>query len=286
MTTQVSETLEERISRAVSFVSKFNGVIVALSAGVDSSLVAAIAYKALGGSAVAVTGQSESLVAEELETAIETAKAIGIRHLVVQTNELKNPNYYENPENRCYYCKQTLYRELKHVAGRYGFEAILDGTHLDDLGDDRPGLKAAREAGVASPLLEARFSKVDVREAARLLGLSVWDKPAMPCLSSRVMHGEEITESKLWMIGQAELFIRKLTGIRDLRVRYASGFARIEVPPRDRRIFFDERLIDQVDEKLRQLGFARVTLDLRGYFRTTNTTPPDRYSLPLVNAGY
>lgn len=261
-------------------------MIVAFSAGVDSSLVAAIAHKALGKSAVAVTGQSESLAAEELETAIETAKAIGIRHLVVQTNELKNPNYYENPENRCYFCKQTLYSELKHVASRFGFEAILDGTHLDDLGDDRPGLNAAREAGVVSPLLEVRFSKAEVRAAARLLGLSVWDKPAMPCLSSRVVHGEEITESKLRMVEQAELFIRKLTGIRDLRVRYASGFARIEVPPQDRRIFFEERLMDQVDEKLRQLGFARVALDLRGYFRTTIATPPDRHTLPLVNVAY
>jgi len=263
-------------------IRRLGGAVVALSAGVDSSLVALLAHKALGDRAVAVTGVSQSLPLEELEIAKQTADAIGIRHLTLHTSELENPDYSSNPSNRCYYCKQTLYSELRTLADGYHYQSILDGTQVDDLGDDRPGLKAAREAGVVSPLLEASFSKSEVREAARLLGLEVWDKPAMPCLSSRLAHGERITDERLGMVGQAESYIKSLTGIRDLRVRYRDSSARIEVAPEDRTVFFDKKMMDLVDRELRRLGFSNVALDLRGYVRGGKPPVGDGLVLPLA----
>jgi len=263
-------------------IRSLGGAVVALSAGVDSSLVALLAHKALGESAVAVTGVSMSLSPEELKIAKQTADAIGIRHLTLHTSELENPDYSSNPSNRCYYCKQTLYSELRTLADSYHYQSILDGTQVDDLDDDRPGLKAAREAGVVSPLLEASFSKSEVREAARFLGLEVWDKPAMPCLSSRIAHGERITDERLGMVGQAESYIKSLTGIRDLRVRYRDSSARIEVAPEDRAVFFDKKLMDLVDRELRRLGFANVALDLRGYGRGGKPPQSDGLVLPMA----
>jgi uncharacterized protein len=275
--------LQQKFDAAVSQIRLGKGAVVALSAGVDSSLVALLAHKALGDHAVAVTGISESLPPHELEIAKETAKEIGIKHLVVQTDELQNPEYASNRADRCYYCKDTLYRELRTLANGLGLEEILDGTQVDDLGDDRPGYRAAQEAGVKSPLLIASFSKADVRETARVLGLSVWDKPAMPCLSSRITRGEEVTTDKLGMIGQAELYIKELTGVRNLRVRYSNSAARIEVAAEERKIFFDEGVMDQVDRVLKQLGFVTVTLDLKGYSRKERTSVADQLLLPMAS---
>jgi pyridinium-3,5-biscarboxylic acid mononucleotide sulfurtransferase len=277
------QDLRLKFEAAISQIRLRKGVVVALSAGVDSSLVALLAYKALGDNAVAVTGVSESLPPSELEVAKETAKAIGIRHFVVQTDELQNPEYTSNRADRCYYCKDTLYRELRTLADSLGLESILDGTQVDDLGDDRPGFRAAQEAGVKSPLLEASFSKTDVRETARLMGLSVWDKPAMPCLSSRITHGEEVTTDKLGMVGQAELYIKELTGVRNLRVRYSNSSARIEVAPEERKLFYDEAVMDQIDRALKQLGFTNVTLDLKGYARKERTVRMDPLVLPMAS---
>jgi uncharacterized protein len=275
--------LQHKFDAAVSQIRLSKGAVVALSAGVDSSLVALLAHKALGDHAVAVTGVSESLPPYELEISKETAHAIGIKHLVVQTDELQKPEYTSNRADRCYHCKDTLYRELRSLADSLGFEAILDGTQVDDLGDDRPGFRAAQEAGVKSPLLIACFSKADVRETARVLGLSVWDKPAMPCLSSRITHGEEVTTDKLGMIGQAELYIKELTGVRNLRVRYSNSSARIEVAPEERKLFFDETVMDRVDRALKQLGFMTVTLDMKGYTKKERTPPADPLLLPMAS---
>ena len=281
--TPVASVLDMKIEEAINFIRQFKGVVVALSAGVDSSLVAMLAHKALGDGAVAATAVSESLPPGELEVAKKTAAKVGIKHVIVRTNELQNPNYAANPADRCYYCKDTLYRELRALAEDLGLDAILDGTQMDDLGDDRPGRRAAREAGVKSPLLEAGFSKNDVREAARSLGLSVWDKPAMPCLSSRIPHGQNVTEEKLWAIGQAELFIKQLTGVRDLRVRHHGVLARIEVTPEERHLFYDEGLMDQIDAKLRSLGFSTATLDLRGHRKTPASDSAAGIVLPVLN---
>ncbi len=280
-----SSELSSKVEKAVEIVKRSKGAVVALSAGVDSSLVALIAHRALGEKSIAVTAASESLPPGELEAARKTAGEIGIRHLVVRTHELENPKYVVNSSNRCFYCKETLYRELGLIADKYGMESILDGTQLDDLSDDRPGLQAAREACVVSPLLLAGFRKSDVREAARALGLSIWDKPAMPCLSSRIAHGETVTEQKLSMVGQAEEFIRVLTGVREIRVRYHNSLARIEVGPSERHLFFNEALMDAVSQKLFSLGFSSVALDLRGYrSKAESGTVENSFALPIVNS--
>ncbi len=280
LTNSPNGELGSKVEKAIETIGQYSGAVVALSAGVDSSLVAALARKALGTRAIAATAVSESLPPGELEIAQKTATEVGIQHLVIRTSELDNPNYSSNPSNRCYYCKETLYHELQAVAKELSFEAILDGTHMDDLADDRPGLKAAREAGVKSPLLAAGFSKKDVREAAKLLGLSVWDKPAMPCLSSRIAHGERVTVEKLSSIGQAEQYIKEITGIRELRVRFREGHARIEVAPKERHLLFDETLMDVIDERLKNLGFESVSVDMRGY--TRKVAEAETLVLPVI----
>ena len=283
MQTSVDSALDLKIEKAVSFIAQFNGVVVALSAGVDSSLVAKLAQKALGDRAIAATAVSESLPPGELDIAKKTAAGIGIKHVIVRTKELQNPSYAANPADRCYYCKDTLYRELRGLAEDLQLEAIMDGTQVDDLDEDRPGRRAAREAGVKSPLLEAGFSKAEVREAAKVLGLSVWDKPAMPCLSSRIPHGQEVTLDKLSAVGEAEQFIKQLTGVRDLRVRHHGTLARIEVRPEDRHLFYDEGLMDKIDSELRSIGFATVTLDLRGYRKPRAPDTAEGVVLPVLN---
>ena len=264
----LDSALQSKIEQAIRYIRRVNGAVVALSAGVDSSLVAILAKKALGQQALAVTGVSESLASTELEIAVKTAREIGIEHITVETDELRNPSYVSNAGDRCYHCKQTLYHELRKIADTYGYEAIMDGTQKDDLGDHRPGLIAAREQGVLSPLLYSGFSKNDVREAARSLGLAIWDKPAMPCLSSRVPEGQTVTAQKLEMIDRAESYIRSVFPVRDLRVRNHLGTARIEVAPDERHLFFEEELMSRIDRELRKIGFSSVTLDLKGYSKS------------------
>src|SRR3989454_12138055 len=276
--------LQVKIEKAVHSISRFDGAVVALSAGVDSSLVAALARKALGDRVLAVTDVSESLAPEEIEIAKRTARQIGIRHVTVTTDEVHNASYKANPTNRCYYCKDTLYRELKRQANNAGFEAILDGTQLDDFGEIRPGFLAAKEAGVRSPLAEAGFSKKDVRETARLLGLEVWDKPAMPCLSSRIPHGEEITVQKLTQVGEAESIVRRLSGARDIRVRHHGTVAAIEASQEDLPLFHDDNLMREVREELRRIGFANVTLGPRRYPNRQRTVELGQdHLLPIVS---
>ena len=269
----LSTRLGEKVEKAITSISQHNGAVVALSAGVDSSLVALLAKMALGDRSVAVTALSESLPPGELEIAEKTAQGIGIRHIIVRTNEIQNPIYSSNPSNRCFYCKDALYSELTNIASSLGFETLIDGTQIDDLTDDRPGFLAARNYGVKSPLLEAGFSKRDVRDTAKALGLAVWDKPAMPCLSSRIPHGEMVTEDKLRMVGEAELFIKNLTRVRELRVRYHGGSARVEIAPEERHLFLDQGTMDLVTQHLRELGFVSVTMDPKGYRRRESLGP-------------
>ena len=280
----VLSDLDVKIDTAIGHIRNFNGAVVALSAGVDSSLVAFFASEALGDRAVAATGVSESLPPGELDVAKRTAAELGLKHVIVRTNELHNQNYSSNPRDRCFHCKDTLYHELRVLADNLNLDVILDGTQVDDLGDDRAGRRAAEEWGVKSPLLLAGFSKQHVRDAARRFGLKVWDKPAMPCLSSRIGHGEEITEEKLVAIGQAESFIRSLTGVRVLRVRYQQSLARIEVSPEERKMFFDETVMTRIDEELKRMGFSAVTLDLRGYSKKESNARHGGLLLPLADA--
>jgi uncharacterized protein len=238
--------------------------LIAYSGGVDSTLVAKIAYDVLGDRALAVTAVSPSLLPEELEDATIQAATIGIPHKIVETHEMENPNYTSNPVNRCYFCKSELHDTLKPLAMELGYPYVVDGVNADDLHDYRPGIQAASERGARSPLAEIGVSKAEVRELSQQLGLPWWDKPAQPCLSSRFPYGEEITIAKLQRVGRAEIFLRKL-GVKNLRVRSVGDTARIELPPEQIKDFVLMTDLTSVVSAFQNLGFIYVTLDLEGY---------------------
>jgi pyridinium-3,5-biscarboxylic acid mononucleotide sulfurtransferase len=238
---------------------------VAYSGGIDSTVVAQAAYEALGDAAIAVTAVSESLAAGELEEAQELAQKIGIRHRVIRTEEFADPNYRRNDSDRCYFCKSELYGRLSGMLNELAVEVIASGANTDDMGDYRPGLRAASEHGVRHPLQECGLNKADVRALARGWGLPTWDKPATPCLSSRVAYGEDPTPERVRMIDQAEQWLRQ-RGLRVLRVRYHKGdLARIEVPVDDLPRFVELQLRGELIAAFRTLGFKFVTLDLEGF---------------------
>ena len=217
--------------KLVKAIRAYGSCAVAFSAGVDSTVVAKAARLALGDRAVAVTGSSNSLAAGELDQARELASLIGIRHEVLETEEMADPDYLKNGPDRCYFCKTELYQRIEPLATRLGLAVIVNGANLDDLGDYRPGMTAAAEHQVRSPLIECGFGKDAVRAMAAEWGLPIWDKPAAPCLSSRIAYGEEVTPERLAMIDKAEQYLRSL-GLREVRVRYHRGdMARLEVPP-------------------------------------------------------
>jgi pyridinium-3,5-biscarboxylic acid mononucleotide sulfurtransferase len=243
----------------------YGRVAVAYSGGIDSTVVAQAAYDALGSAAIAVTAVSESLAAGELEEAQELAQKIGIRHRVIHTEEFADPNYRRNDSDRCYFCKSELYGRLSGMLNELSVEVIASGANTDDLGDYRPGLRAASEHGIRHPLQECGLNKADVRALARGWGLPTWDKPATPCLSSRVAYGEDPTPERVRMIDQAEQWLRQ-RGLRVLRVRYHKGdLARIEVPVDDLPRFIELQLRGELIAAFRALGFKFVTLDLEGF---------------------
>lgn len=238
---------------------------VAFSGGVDSAVVAKAAQLALGDRAIAVTGTSASLAAGELEAATELAELIGIRHVVVSTDELSRPDYLKNAPDRCYHCKTELYTQLEQLLPQLEVKAIVNGANADDLGDYRPGMTAASEHRIHSPLAECGVNKAEVRELAVTWGLPVWDKPATPCLSSRIAYGEAVTVERLSMIDRAEQFLRS-HGLANLRVRYHRGdLARIEVPLADLARLYDDTFRRELTIQLRRLGFKFITLDLEGF---------------------
>ncbi|HZY46185.1 MAG TPA: ATP-dependent sacrificial sulfur transferase LarE, partial [Candidatus Bathyarchaeia archaeon] len=240
------------------------------------------ARNVLGDRAVAITAVSESLPPGELEIAAKTARQIGIKHITVNTDEVHRSDYKANATDRCYYCKDTLYRELRRQARHLGLGTILDGTHMDDFQDVRPGLLAAREAGVRSPLAEAGFSKEDVRETARLLKLEVWDKPAMACLSSRIPHGSEITVEKLSQVGEAESIVKRLTGARDIRVRHRGSVAAIEMAPGELPLASRGDVMIRLKQELNRIGFTRVVLGPRKRSTARTISPDQSYILPMI----
>lgn len=238
---------------------------VAYSGGVDSAVAAQAAFLALGGRAVAVTGASASLAAGELELAEQVARQIGIRHVVVGTDELNSPAYTRNAPDRCYHCKTELYTQLARLLPQLGVRAIVNGANADDLHDYRPGMQAAAEHRIHSPLADCGLTKADVRELAAAWKLPVWDKPATPCLSSRIAYGEAVTPQRLAMIDAAEQFLRA-RGLTNLRVRYHQGdLARIETPLADLPRLCTAEFRSQLTAELRRLGFKFVTLDLEGF---------------------
>jgi uncharacterized protein len=240
-------------------------VAVAFSGGVDSTVVAQAAQVALGDQAVAVTAVSDSLAEGELEEARTLAERIGIRHRVIRTEEFANPNYVQNGTDRCYFCKSELYGRLSGLLGELGVDVIASGANTDDSGDHRPGMRAASENQVRHPLQECGLGKAEVRALAKAWDLPTWDKPATPCLSSRVAYGESVTPERVRMIDQAEQWLRQ-RGLRMLRVRYHKGdLARIEVPLEDLPRLADPSIRDALVPAFRDLGFKYVTLDLEGF---------------------
>ena len=243
-----------------------NGLRVAFSGGVDSSLVAKASLLACGENAIALTAVSPSLAQGEREIANDVAQTIGIRHELVETEEFGNEDYLRNGPDRCYFCKSELYDQLDALREQFGFAVILNGANLDDRGDHRPGMQAAREHAVDSPLLETGFTKQDVRDLAREWELPVWDKPASPCLSSRIAYGLQVTPERVARVDAAEAFLKKLLGERELRVRHETNdLARIEIPVSTLSIISEQIIRSQVVAKLRELGFQYITLDLEGF---------------------
>jgi pyridinium-3,5-biscarboxylic acid mononucleotide sulfurtransferase len=240
-------------------------VVVAFSGGADSALVLAMSQKALGNENVlAVTAESESLAERELLGAQKVAAEIGVEHLILRTHEMDSPQYRANPVNRCYHCKSELYSRLQAIAEKRNFTHMINGINQDDLGDHRPGITAAREFGVLSPLSKAGFDKNDVRELSRQLGLTTSEKPAMPCLSSRVPYGESISPEKLAMIEQAEDLLLSL-GFTQLRVRHHGEIARIELLKEDLPKILADSVAEIVQQRFKQIGFKYVTLDIEGF---------------------
>ena len=255
----------EKLKRFITSKGK-DGVVIAFSGGVDSSTLAAICHNVLGEKAVGVTAVSPVYPPEEIEEAKRVAREIGIKHILIETNELVNGNFVRNPENRCYYCKKELLYHLQGIAKRLGFKAIFEGTNFSDLGGHRPGFRAVKEIeNVFSPWVENKFTKEEIQALAKKLGLSVHSKPAFACLATRIPFGERITREKLKMIGEAERIIKEISGVKQIRVRNHNGLARIEAGRNERNLLFNTELLNKIAIELKKLGFKYVTLDLEGY---------------------
>ena len=254
----------EKLEQLRNLFEQMEQALIAYSGGVDSTLVAKIAYDVLGDRALAVTAISPSLLPEELEDAKQQATFIGIKHELIETQEMNNPNYTSNPINRCYFCKSELHDTLKPLAIQRGYPYVVDGVNADDLQDYRPGIQAAKERGARSPLAEIGITKAEVREISHKLNLTWWDKPAQPCLSSRFPYGEEITVTKLQRVGRAEVYLRQL-GYHNLRVRSTGDTARIELPSEQIQSFVSKTDLAKLVKTFQDFGFIYVTLDLEGY---------------------
>jgi uncharacterized protein len=261
---ELTEELLTKRDRLLQLIHEFGSCAVALSGGVDSAVVAKAAQMALGGAAVAVTGKSAALADGEIDEALRLADVIGIRHFVLPTEEFTNPAYVANRPDRCYHCKTELYDQVQVLAEELGVSRVLNGANADDQHDFRPGTAAASEHRVRSPLAECGLTKSEVRQLATAWELPVADKPATPCLASRVAYGLEVIPERLKRIDRAEQFLRSL-GFRELRVRYHSDdIARIEVPVSELSRFYTADIRSGIVDEFKQLGFKFVTVDLEG----------------------
>ena len=256
--------MDAKLNNLETLLRDTNGAIIAFSAGVDSTFLLKIAYSVLGERAIALTAQSPTVPPGEFEAAKEFTKTLGCRHIVIDSNELANPSFAQNPSNRCFFCKDELYRLCRDQAVKLNIPVIVDGTNLDDLKDHRPGLKAAKEWGIRHPLVEAEMTKDDIRRYSRALDLPTWNKPSSPCLSSRFPYGTEINLERLRKIGACEVYLKELH-FREFRVRYHGDLARIELSAQEIARFFDEATRQAVVRKFKEIGFNYVSLDLQGY---------------------
>jgi uncharacterized protein len=252
------------IDDLVNWFENKNKVIIALSGGVDSALVAYAAFQKLGDSAIAVTADYKTLSKEELRTAKQICSEIGIQQLFLDYDELENEEFTKNDSNRCFHCRLELGDHLIKLAKEHDVEVIVDGTNVDDLGDYRPGIEALRQNGIRSPLLETNFSKSKIRETAHLVGLSVFDRPSNSCLASRIPWGQRVTAEKLIRIELGETIVKQLTKIKQVRVRDIGGSAKIEVNQKMISVLRDD-VLKQITEKLKMIGFTSVEVDQEGY---------------------
>ena len=256
--------LQEKYQNLKDNMKKRGSAAIAFSGGVDSTFLVKVAHEVLKDKMIAVTATSSTYPERELKEAIKYAKDMGVKHLIISSEELDIEGFASNPTNRCYYCKKELFTKINAIAKENGVEYVFDGSNIDDDGDYRPGMQAARELEVISPLKEAKLTKDDIRELSKELGLPTWNKPAFACLSSRFPYGNEITAPKLKMVDEAEQFLLDM-GIRQVRVRHHGEIARIEVAPEERCQFFDVEVMNRIGERFKQIGFTYVTLDMLGY---------------------
>ena len=255
-------TIDNKMQSIIEALKERGSALVAFSGGVDSSVLAALAFRALGDRALAVTADAPTLAPGELDGSKRVAKEIGIRHMVIFYDELAEPEFAKNPVDRCYYCKKGLIRELKKIAQKQGINTIIEGTNYSDMKGHRPGHRAVTEEGIYNPYIEFEVTKEEIRAMAHKIDLSVADKPSMACLSSRFPYGQMITHDALKRVGEAEAFLQKM-GFEVVRVRDHDGIARIEIMPDEMPRLMDMR--DEVAVELKKLGFSYVTLDILGF---------------------
>lgn len=258
------QELREKTEHLFDILKGMNRVAVAFSGGVDSALLLKAAHEALGDQAAAVTVQSPAFPKKEYESTVEFCRTEGIRQFTCQAGVLEDPAFAKNPPNRCYICKKQMFQEIKRTAEKHQFEWIVEGSNADDRGDYRPGMQAVKELGIRSPLMEAGFSKKDIRNLSSLWNLSTWDKPAYACLATRIPYEEEITKEKLWMIERAEELLLSL-GFCQMRVRIHQKTARIEILPEDFEKIMREDIREKIVSEFSGYGFSYVSLDLKGY---------------------
>jgi len=256
--------LELKFQNLKDNLKKLSSVAIAYSGGVDSTFLLKVAADVLGDKVIAITAKSTTYPEREFKEAVKYIGDIGAKHIVIISEELEIEGFAKNPIDRCYFCKKELFSKVRKVADDNNINAVLDGSNADDVSDYRPGMKAASELKVISPLKEAKLTKDDIRVLSKRLGLPTWNKPAFACLSSRFPYGNEITVEKLSMVERAEQFLMDL-GFRQIRVRHHEEIARVEVNAEERNKFFDIELMDRVGNELKKIGFKYVTLDLLGY---------------------